>query len=58
VFFIMLDFAFESDWVVHNLLLDSNLYFCDFSLYLEFNIILDCIEVYLNFNHNYNLVFL
>jgi len=54
----MLDFAFESDWVVHNLLLDSNLYFCDFSLYLEFNIILDCIEVYLNFNHNYNLVFL
>jgi len=31
------------------------LYFCDFGLYLEFNIILDCTEVYLDFNKNYNL---
>jgi len=30
----------------------GNLYFCDFGLYL------DSIEVYLDFNHNYNLVFL
>ena len=27
------------------------LYFCGFGLYLEFNIILDCIKVYLYFNH-------
>jgi len=26
------------------------LYFCDFGLYL------DCIEIYLDFNYNYNLV--
>jgi len=28
----------------------DNLYFCDFGLYL------DCIEVYLDYNYNYNLV--
>jgi len=57
VFFIMLDFALGSGWVVCNLLLDNNLYFCDFRLYLKFNIILDCIEVYLDFNQNYNSFF-
>jgi len=30
-------------------MLDSNLYFCDFGLDLEFNIIWDFIEVYLDF---------
>jgi len=53
----MLSFAFELSWVIYNLLLDSNLYFCDFGLYLEFNIILDYIQIYLDFNQNYNLVF-
>ena len=57
MFFIMLDFALGSGWVVCNLLLDNNLYFCDFRLYLKFNIILDCIEVYLDFNQNYNSFF-
>jgi len=28
----------------------DNLYFCDFNLYL------DCIKIYLDFNYNYNLV--
>ena len=37
MFLIMLDF-------------EVGLYFCDFGLYLEFNIFLDCIEVYLDFN--------
>jgi len=48
VFFIMLGFAFELIWVIYNLLLDNNLYFCNFDLYLQFNIILDCIVVYLD----------
>jgi len=54
----MLGFAFGSSWVVFNLLLYINLYFCDIGLYLKFNIILDCIEINLDFNHNYNLGFL
>jgi len=33
------------------------LYFYDFGLYLEFKIVLDCIEVYLYFNKNYNNFF-
>jgi len=41
----MLDFVFESGWVIYNLLLDNNLYFFYFGLYLEFNIILDCILI-------------
>jgi len=45
VIFIMLDFVFESGWVIYNLLLDNNLYFFYFDLYLKFNIILDCILI-------------
>jgi len=41
----MLDFVFESGWVIYNLLLDNNLYFFYFDLYLKFNIILDCILI-------------
>jgi len=41
----MLDIAFG--WIICNLLLDIDLYFCDFSLYFKFIIILDCIKVYL-----------
>jgi len=33
----------------NDLMLDSNLYFCDFGLYLEFNIIWDFIWIVLKF---------
>jgi len=55
----MLGFALESGYVVFlvNTLIIC-IFFIYFGLYLEFNIFLGCIEVYLDFNQDYNLVFL
>jgi len=50
----MLSFAFRSNQFVF---LGNTMIICNFGLYFEFNIILDCIEIYLNFNQNFNLVF-
>jgi len=51
VFFILLSFAFGLGWIVRSLLFHSNFVFSE----LQFNIILDCIEVYLDFSQNYSI---